>query len=268
MDDLSRRGFLGVMSSVPIMTGLGVLDVPQPAARADPGNMLSESFPQQDPALAREIVGASHRDLGRVTELVSARPALARASWDWGYGDWETALGAASHVGNKEIARVLLAAGAHPTIFSAAMLGQLEVVKAFVMAAPGIQRTRGPHGLSLLHHARAGESEAVVKYLESLGDADTRYPSEPFSAGDPEGLVGTYAFSPLPADRMIVSVTERGVLRVKRDGRGEQNLFHHGGRVFNPPGAEAVRLRFEPATGRATVLLISDGPLQVRATRV
>jgi hypothetical protein len=28
---------------------------------------------------------------------------LARAAWDWGFGDWETALGAASHMGSRPI---------------------------------------------------------------------------------------------------------------------------------------------------------------------
>ena len=63
-----------------------------------------ESFPSQHPHLAREIVGVAHRDLARVKELVSAHPSLAKASWDWGFGDWETALGSASHVGNRPIA--------------------------------------------------------------------------------------------------------------------------------------------------------------------
>ena len=60
------------------------------------------------------------------------------------------------------------------------MLGQLDVVKSFVAAAPGIQRTRGPHGLTLLSHAKAGGSRAaaVTAYLESLGDADPRYTNE------------------------------------------------------------------------------------------
>jgi hypothetical protein len=52
------------------------------------------------------MVGASHGNLARVNELVLAHPALANAAWDWGFGDWETAIGAASHVGNKQIAAV------------------------------------------------------------------------------------------------------------------------------------------------------------------
>ena len=80
------------------------------------------------------MVGAAHGNVAKVKELASARPALARATWDWGYGDWESALGAASHVGNKEIAAILLDNGAHPTIFSAAMLGQTDAVRGFIAA--------------------------------------------------------------------------------------------------------------------------------------
>jgi hypothetical protein len=236
---------------------------PQPVqeTRSDP------DFPRQDSSVAREMVGAAHGNVARVKELVSGTPALARAAWDWGYGDWETALGAASHVGNKEIAGILLAAGAHPTIFSAAMLGQLEVVKAFVAAAPGIQKTRGPHGINLLDHARAGKSTEVITYLESVGDADPRYPNEALSEADVDGLLGEYRFGGGPTEQLIVSRNNRGMLVVKRQGEPERNLFHHGNRVFNPPGAEAVRIRFEPAAGRATTLVVIDGPRRVEARR-
>jgi hypothetical protein len=119
-----------------------------------------ESFPSQHPHLAREIVGVSHRDLARVRELVTAHPSLAKASWDWGFGDWETALGAASHVGNRPIAEFLIEQGAPPTIFSAAMLGQLDIVKAYAAAIPSIHLLRGPHGIPLSAHARAGGAQA------------------------------------------------------------------------------------------------------------
>ncbi len=84
---------------------------------------------------------------------------------------------------------MLLAAGARPSIFSAAMLGHLDTVKAFVLASPGVQKTRGPHGLTLLSHARAGGAGAadVVKYLESLGDADVKYTNEPLADADRRG---------------------------------------------------------------------------------
>jgi len=80
------------------------------------------------------MVGVSHNNLARVKELLARNATLSLASWDWGFGDWEDALGAASHVGRPDIAEALLAHGARPSIFSAAMLGQLDVVKAFVAA--------------------------------------------------------------------------------------------------------------------------------------
>src|SRR4029453_16914807 len=106
------------------------------------------SFPQQESDLVREIVTVAHGNLARVKELVTARPALARAQWDGGYGDWESPIDAASHVGNRPIAELLIATGARPTVFTAVMMGQLAVVKGFVEAAPGIQRTRGGPGLT------------------------------------------------------------------------------------------------------------------------
>ena len=260
MNDFSRRGFLGILPAVALVPAFVTRSRQEPAA-------LHDAFPRHDPALAREIVGVSHSNVTRVKELVSARPALARAAWEWGFGDWESALGAASHVGNKEIAAVLLAAGAHPTIFSAAMLGQLDAVKAFVAAAPGIQRTRGPHGISLMNHARAGESTQVVKYLESLGDADPTYPNAPMAEGDPDALLGIYTFGRGPTERLEVTRNTRGIPVIKRDGGGQNNLFHHGGRVFNPSGAEAVRIRFEPDEGPATTLVVTDGALTLRASR-
>jgi hypothetical protein len=259
MDSLSRRRFL---STVPA-AALAPILVPEPSANEE----APPEFPRQEATLVREIVTVAHGNVARVKELVSVRPALARAAWEWGYGDWETALGAASHVGNKEIAAVLLAAGAHPTIFSAAMLGQLDAVKAFVAASPGIQRTRGPHGINLLDHARAGDAADVVKYLEALGDAETRYPNEPLSDEDVSGLLGAYRFGARPAEQLIVGQNTRGILVMKREGEPDRNLFHHGGRVFNPSGAEAVRIRFEPANGRAKTVNVVDGLTLVKASR-
>ena len=262
MTPISRRGFLSSASLVALLPA-SIAGATQPSPKIDP------TFPAQPSDLVREVVGASHGNVARVKALVAERPALARASWDWGYGDWETALGAASHVGNREIAELLLTNGAHPTIFSAAMLGQLEVVKAFILAQPGIQKTRGPHGISLLNHAKAGGAgaAAVVGYLEALGDADPAYPNEPLDAAALAELTGAYVFGAGPDETFVVTTPARGGLMMKREGKFDRGLRHHGGRVFNPIGAEAVRIRFEPATGRALTVTIEDGGLRVTARR-
>lgn len=120
--------------------------------------------------LVEEIVRVAHSDLGRTRELLSQEPALVNAVWDWGGGDFETALGAAAHMGRKDIANFLLDHGARLDIFAAAMLGKLEIVKAAIAAYPDAVNTPGPHGIPLLAHAEAGgeEARAVLEFLTSL----------------------------------------------------------------------------------------------------
>ena len=82
-----------------------------------------------DPTLVRDFIANAHGNREHVLELLAQEPALINAAWDWGGGDWETALGAASHMGRKDIAHCLLERGARMDIFAAAMLGQLEIVQ-------------------------------------------------------------------------------------------------------------------------------------------
>jgi hypothetical protein len=220
-------------------------------------NSLNEGFPTQPPALAREMVTVSHFDLKRVKELVEARSSLARAAWDWGFGDWETALGAASHMGNRAIAEYLISRGARPSLFSAAMFGHLEVVKAFVSAQAGVQRIRGPHSISLLAHAKAGGETAlpVYNFLLSLGDAgaDTQ---QPISQSELDSILGTYSFGPAENDQIQVAV-DKGTVAWTRKGTMGRPLFHLGRRVFYPWGAEAVRVEFKDDSGE-TLMTIHD----------
>ncbi len=122
--------------------------------------------------LVQEFVGVAHGDLERVRTLLEQEPALANAAWDWGGGDWETGLGAAAHVGRRDIALCLLERGARIDLFAAAMLGRLEIVRVVLEAFPDAHKVRGPHGIPLIAHARAGgeDAAAVVEYLQALGD--------------------------------------------------------------------------------------------------
>jgi hypothetical protein len=238
-----------------------------PAADAPPAPALALGFPTQDPDLVRELVGASHAKFDRVRELVDARPALAKVSWDWGFNDWETALGAASHVGRREIALYLIDKGAQPTIFSAAMLGQLDVVKAFVAASPGIQKLKGPHTITLLSHARAGakQAEEVVAWLESIGGADERPALAPLTAEEKDRLTGIYWFGSGPTDKFEVKVSNRGQLIVERAPRTSISIHHLGSYAFYPAGADSVRIRFTMSEGKPKSLTVHDPGLIVTA---
>jgi hypothetical protein len=267
MTELSRRDVLAGLAGLGLAPIASSVLVPRPA-EAEP-KMLGVEYPTEDPRVVRETVGVAHGGFDRLRELVTARPSLANASWDWGFGDWESALGAASHVGRRDIAEFLIEHGARPSIFSAAMLGQLAVVRAFVEASPGVQRISGPHGITLLAHARAGGDAAkdVAEYLGSLGDADLRPETVELSAPERARYVGKYSFGDGPDDSFDV-VEKDETLRIARGERAARFLLPLGDHEFYPSGAPAVRIRFDLQNGTAERLRILDPDVVVTARRL
>jgi hypothetical protein len=266
---LSRRSFLLTGSALvtPHLATRALADASQ--GQGSTGEGIAATFPTQDPDVVREVVGVSHGNIKRLKELVDRRPTLALAAWDWGFGDWETALGAASHVGNREIAEYLIANGARPTIFSAAMLGQLDVVTAFVTASPGVQRIHGPHSITLMAHAKAGGEPAkpVVAYLERLGDADPRIESPALTDTEIDTFAGSYAYGPGPTERITIDGA-KGQLGFMRTNAIRRGLAQRGPREFSPVGAPRVRIKFEFDGGRAVRLSVHDPDLVLTANRV
>jgi hypothetical protein len=264
---VSRRSFLGTTPFVFAPALWSTEQTPSVAAGMTTASPAGDAFPSHAPDLAREIVGASHNNISRVKELLAIHPTLARASWDWGFGDWEEALGAASHVGNTEIAAVLLAHGARPTIFSAAMLGQLETVRAFITASPGIEATPGPHGITLLRHALAGgpAAQAVADYLQTLPGANRRPETQPLTPEAMAALTGEYVYGAAADERITIAVAN-GSVTFARMGRSPRVLVHVGDHAFFPVGAPLVRIRFvaEPA---GAALTVHDPDLVVTARR-
>ena len=132
---------------------------------------MSDAPAPIDPELVGAFVGKAHGDLEFVRNTLASHPTIVNAAWDWGGGDWETALGAAAHMGRKDIAQLLLENGARIDIFAAAMLGDLQTVKAIVAFDPGSATHAGPHGIPLTVHAMKGGEDAasVLEYLASLG---------------------------------------------------------------------------------------------------
>lgn len=239
---VSRRSFLSA-SSLLLTPAL---------ARAD---VIRADFPNHEPELVQEVVVVAHGNVARLKELVGRQPALAKASYDWGFGDWESCIDAASHVGNREIAEFLIANGARPTIFSAAMLGQLDAVKALIAATPGVQRTMGPHSITLLRHAVAGgpRAQAVVEYLKSIEGADERAVEKPLTPDDLKKLVGVYTYGVTTSTRIEMTAGTNGQLSFGRPGRFSRGLTHLGSYEFVPTGSEHVRIRFSEAASGMTL---------------
>lgn len=266
----SRRSFSTAVCAWPGLAALGLA----PRAGAFPGWPNAEAdeawpgFPFQPDELVRAVVGASHRDLERVKSLVEAHPALANAAWDWGFGDWETALGAAAHTGRREIAEYLLARGARLDLFAAAMLGQLDAVRGMVAALPGVQRVHGPHGIPLLAHAEAGgeAAAAVADFLRGLGDAGIRAEEAPLAEEESALYPGEYAYGPGATDRFAIGL-ERGHLTFQKQEEPKRFLLHLGRQRFHPAGVPTVILEFAVESGRCTGVVVSDHDLRLTAAR-
>ncbi len=138
----------------------------------------TQAEPQMDKELVATFVGAAHRDMDKVKSMLEEHPNLINAAHDWKMGDFETGLGAASHVGYKKLAQYFLDQGAQANIFTACLFGKMEIVKPMLEAFPSTIHARGPHGFTLLHHAQKGGDEAleVKEYLASLGAKETKIP--------------------------------------------------------------------------------------------
>jgi hypothetical protein len=127
--------------------------------------MSNETPPRLDEDLVFEFVRVAHGSLERVQALLEQEPGLVNACWNWGGDDWETALGAAAHTGQKEIALCLLAHGARMDLLCAAMLGKIEIVQAFISDDPAVVHVPGPHGIPLIAHAQAGGQDEVAALI-------------------------------------------------------------------------------------------------------
>jgi hypothetical protein len=119
----------------------------------------------------KDFVIAGHGNLEKVKSMLAEMPTLLYASWDWKDGDFETALEGAGHVGNKEIATHLIGLGARTNLFVLTMLGKTTLIKNYLDLYPQYLTARGPHGLTLLHHAQKGgeDSKELFDYFQSKG---------------------------------------------------------------------------------------------------
>src|ERR671913_130752 len=145
-----------------------------------PGVIFSQTTPKPEPLPAEKVkafVGAGHNDLVKVKSLLAEFPSLLYATWDWGGGDFETALEGAGHVGTKDVANYLIEEGARTNLFVLTMLGRTQLVKSWLETYPLYLNAKGPHGFSLLHHAQRGGEEAreLVDFLQSKGLKETKF---------------------------------------------------------------------------------------------
>lgn len=127
--------------------------------------------------IVKEFVIAGHGKLDVVKQMLQEYPNLLYSRYDWGNGDFEEAIEGAGHVGNKDIAKYLIENGARANIYVFTMLGETAIVKAILETYPSLLNGKGPHGLSLLHHAKAGgeSSKELYSYFEEKGLKELKF---------------------------------------------------------------------------------------------
>ncbi len=237
-------------------------------------------YPSMNDAMVRGVVGASHSNIEKVKELITQRPELAGASWDWGFGDWETALGAASHVGRRDIAELLISHGARPDIFTFTMLGMLKSVQEIIETVPGIQSHRGPHGITLLQHAKnrledkniTADDKAnvnkVITYLQEVGNADVKATNIDITEEEKQKYLGEYRFGDGNNDSFTVDLNSRKMLQVTRKGGSALRLSKVDEHTFSPAGAPSVKIIFKINTDKAASFSIHEPEPLVTAVRI
>jgi hypothetical protein len=263
MNTLSRRCFL---ASAPVgVVGVAGLAATQPASILD--DTVLETYPGTPGDRASEFVAASHGRTDRVREMLAEDAGLAKAAWDWGFGDWESAIEAASHTGQIEIIELLIAHGARPTVFTLATLDAIDSVRPALESIPNIDNLEGPHSISLYRHAELGKADRVLDYLQNRGITDTNpFATERESA---EKYFGTYAWSDESEDRFLVDWSERiSSLRIKRPKKVARNLIPLGDHAFSPAGARHVKLRFEMSMNSISKLIIPWAGMTLEANRI
>lgn len=254
----------------------GTISRIEPVTNAD---AIFYRYPSMNDEIVSGIVGASHGNFDKVKQLVNARPELAGAAWDWGFGDWETALGAASHVGRRDIAEFLIANGARPDIFTYTMLGMLKSVQEIVETIPGIQTHGGPHGITLLQHAKnrledknissadVGNVKKVISYLESLGNADQKPKSLDVAEEEKKKYSGEYRFGAGENELFVVDTHRLGFVQIARKGSSPRKLNKIDENMFSPAGAPSVKIIFKLTAEKAVSLSVHEPEPLITALR-
>jgi ankyrin repeat protein len=112
-----------------------------------------------DQAVVDELVGNAHGNLARVKELLTDRPDLLNETATWN----ETAVQAASQMGNREIIDFLVAQGAPVDFFTGLVLGRIDEVDG------ERANSRGIHDLPALYFAAIGGHVDVAEKLLAAG---------------------------------------------------------------------------------------------------
>lgn len=163
---------------------------------------MTSAFPQEQ---IREFVIAAHFDLEKVKAMLAEHPGLLTVAFEWGPGDYEDGLGAASHVGNRPIAEFFLGQGVPLTVCAAAMLGRKADVEQFIADDASLANAKGAHGIPIMFHAAMSGDTSIADLLVAKGGGE----------GIPFALHGAIAHEHLDMARWLLDHGAKDHLDVK-----------------------------------------------------
>lgn len=138
-----------------------------------PHSLPANNFIHQEDTFSQELilefVFAAHKSLEKTKKILESYPLLLNCTSQFKKGDFETAVGGASHMGRRDIAEFLVEQGARLDIFNYAFLGFDGFIKKLVTDFPQYLKAPGPHGFTLLHHAEVGGRKELASWLKSKG---------------------------------------------------------------------------------------------------
>ncbi|MEO9805246.1 MAG: hypothetical protein ABJF04_18455 [Reichenbachiella sp.] len=149
-----------------ILAASGLAVLPSPSFASPQG----EVFDKQE---IKDFVFAAHKDFEETKRIVEQKPLILNCTNQPQRGDFETAVGGASHMGRRDIADLLVSKGARLDIFNYAFLGYDEFIMKLLTDYPNLLKAPGPHGFTLLHHANVGDRGNLASWLQEKGLTET-----------------------------------------------------------------------------------------------
>ncbi|MEZ6092633.1 MAG: hypothetical protein R3C03_00120 [Pirellulaceae bacterium] len=169
----------------------------------------------------------------------------------------------------------MLSKGAAPTLFTFAMLGELEATKSMLEFSPEMRKLAGPHGINLMRHAEIGfgangadkaKSQRLIDYLNTLD-----LPQEQFlemTADEKQLYLGNYMFGPSDEDGFTIQLNMRELLSLGRIGKFGGALYKSGNHRFAYNGAPSVTITFHQTGNRIDSLKIVEPGMSLIAKKV
>jgi ankyrin repeat protein len=179
-------------------------------------------MPNPTPEEIRDFVIAGHGDFDKVKSLLAAQPELLNRAHSWSDTDSETAIQAASHVGNADIAEFLLARGAPLAIYTAAMLGRRDEVARMLAADSELAKLRGAHGIPLLPHAAMSGDLALVSAVHAAGATEGASSALIFAVARRHAALVAWLLANAAPDRTWKNFQGKTALDIARERRFEE----------------------------------------------